>query len=129
MNRRRVVKYLLSFSVLSLFSRGAIAKSPAPVKKDKKDKKAKAPKNLLGENEPLAKGMQYKHNADKVKGPRTNKKAFCNNCDRWNKCSAADKACKPDKNAMADYAPCNLFPNKVVANKGWCLSWQAIGKK
>ena len=116
--------------ILGLFSQAVLAKKDEKKAKPgaAKASDSKKPGNLMGENEPLAKAMKYKHDAGQVKGMRTDKKAFCYNCDRWNKCNTSDSKCKPDKDAMAAYAPCNLFPKKVVANKGWCLSWQAKAK-
>ena len=140
MTRRRIIQLLSCIPAIGLLPQFASAgagkgkghdhgkKGHDHGKGKKAEGKAAAggkPANLMGEGEPLAKAMKYKHDANAVKGIRTNKKAFCNNCDRWNKCNETDKACKTGADANAAYNPCNLFPGKTVANKGWCLSWQA----
>ncbi len=123
MKRRQSLKILSLLSLSTLIPSWIFAadkkKKPAP-------KKGGMP--LIDPNEPLAKAMQYKHDASKVGPMRTDKKAFCNNCSKYNVCAAADKACKPlaaDALKKADSASCQIFPGKVVKGKGWCLSWQA----
>ena len=117
MTRRNLVKLLSTAPALLTIPSVVWAKA----------KKA-LPKNLLSEDDGLAKALRYKHDAKKAK-ERKNAKAVCDNCDRWNKCSPADKACKPAKNAKVAYAPCDLFAGKVVDAKGWCQSWNPMVKK
>ena len=81
-----------------------------------------APANALSETEPLSKAMKYVADASKAGPERADKKADCFNCQKWNKCSAADTACKPGAKAAA-HAPCEIFAGKVVAKNGWCMSW------
>jgi len=129
MNRRNLLKALSVVPALGLAPSIAFGAHHEEKKKaTDKAKKAKggAPKNLLSETDGLGKAMQYKHEASKAGPIRSNKKALCNNCAKWNVCNEADKTCKPGK-ATAAHAPCSVFPGKVVANKGWCLSWQAKG--
>ncbi len=84
---------------------------------------AAAPANLLPETDPMANALKYKHDASKAEATfRKDKTANCANCSKFNKCSTADKACKPGDKAAA-YAPCELFAGKVVDRKGWCMSW------
>ena len=83
---------------------------------------AGAPANALGEAEPLSKAMKYVADASKAGPERADKKANCFNCQKWNKCSAADAACKPGAKDAA-YAPCEIFAGKVVSKNGWCMSW------
>ncbi len=88
---------------------------------------AAAPANALGEAEPLAKAMRYVADASKAGPERADKKANCYNCQKWNKCSAADAACKPGSKEAA-YAPCEIFAGKAVAKNGWCMSWAKAEK-
>ncbi len=127
MKRRQNLKFLSSLPLLAVFPSVVLAdpkksgNNPPPGK----DKTGGAP--LLDPNDTLAKAMQYKHEASKVGPMRTDKKAFCNNCAKYNLCMAGDKACKPLSAAAlktADAAPCQIFKGQVKA-KGWCLSWQA----
>ncbi len=83
---------------------------------------AAAPVNALSETEPLSKAMKYVADASKAGPERADKKANCYNCQKWNKCSAADAACKPGSKEAA-YAPCEIFAGKQVAKNGWCMSW------
>ncbi|MBY0384080.1 high-potential iron-sulfur protein, partial [bacterium] len=70
----------------------------------------------------LSNAMKYKADASKAGPERADKKANCANCQKYNKCSAADTACKPGAKDAA-YAPCEIFAGKVVAKNGWCMSW------
>lgn len=84
-----------------------------------------APANALSETEPLSKAMKYVADASKSGPERADKKANCANCQKFNKCSAADTACKPGAKDAA-YAPCEIFAGKVVAKNGWCMSWAKV---
>ncbi len=94
-------------------------------------KRAKAEKsddNLIDEQDTLAKAMQYRHDASKASAARTDKKAFCHNCSKYNVCMDGDGACKPLKAKdlkKAEAAPCQIFKSKTVARNGWCLSWES----
>ncbi len=132
MNRRSTLKLISALPLMAAFPVAALAqadKKAAPPAKDKAAAPtAKAPANLMDENDTLAKAMQYKHDASKASPMRTDKKAFCYNCSKYNVCMAGDTSCKPlDAQALktAEYAPCQIFNGKVVAKNGWCLSWQA----
>lgn len=118
MNRRTTLKLLSALPLAAALPSVALAK-------DEKAKKA----NLIDENNPLAKAMQYKHDASKAPAMRTNKKAFCYNCAKYNKCMDGDTSCKPlDAKTLktANAAPCQIFKEALVAKDGWCLSWQAM---
>lgn len=117
MKRRQVVGFISTLSLASLIPSFLFAKAK------KATKEAAQPKNLLKLDDPIGKAMQYKHIASKAP-VRTDKKAFCYNCAKYNVCAPGDK-CKPvaDVNKAA-YAPCSVFAKKVVAKEGWCLSWQ-----
>lgn len=109
MQRRDLLKAALLTPAITLLPNIAFAKD------------AKAPANALTPADSLASAMKY--NTDATKAPeRTDKKAFCHNCAKFNKCSTADTSCKPaEKNAA--YAPCELFSGKAVAKDGWCVAW------
>lgn len=124
MKRRQSLKVLSSLPLLALFPSMALSA----------DKKAAAPKaapkkaagNLIDEKDTLASAMQYKHDATKI-AMRTDKKAICLNCAKYNLCMDGDKECKPLSAAdlkKADAAPCQIFKGKTVKAAGWCLSWQ-----
>lgn len=70
------------------------------------------------EDEPLAQAMGYKLDAsavDTVKYPKragdAGAKQFCYNCALY--AGEAD----------AEFAPCSIFQNRLVAGKGWCNVW------
>ncbi len=72
------------------------------------------------EDEPLAQAMGYKLDAASVDTAKFPKRAgdagatqFCNNCALY--------AGEVD----AEYAPCSIFQNRLVAGKGWCNAWVA----
>lgn len=124
MNRRKSLKLISALPLLAAFPSIALAEAK---------KVAKAVKGkLIDEKDPLAGAMQYKHDASKVGSMRSDKKAFCDNCDKYNKCMPATKSCKPLSAAAlkkAGMGPCSIFAAGDVKAKGWCLSWQPIAKK
>ncbi len=68
----------------------------------------------LSETDPQAQALGYKADAtkvDKVKFPKYAPDQMCGNCQLYQG--------KP-ADAMG---PCALFPNKLVASKGWCSAW------
>jgi len=72
------------------------------------------------EDEALAQAMGYKLDAsavDTAKFPKRGGDAgatqFCNNCALY--AGEAD----------AEFAPCSIFQNRLVAGKGWCNAWVA----
>ncbi len=123
MNRRHSLKLISALPLIAALPSAAFAEANKGAKKGNTG-------NMLDENDTLAKAMQYKADASKAPAMRTNKKAFCYNCSKYNVCMAGDKTCKPlDKAALAkaDAAPCQIFKAKLVAKNGWCLSWQPMG--
>ncbi len=62
------------------------------------------------ETDPTALALSYKHDATQTAAPagRT-----CTNCILYS--GAAD----------AEWGPCSLFQNRLVAAKGWCSAWSA----
>ncbi len=68
----------------------------------------------LSESDPQAQALGYKADAakvDKVKFPKYAAGQTCSNCQLYQ-----------GKPADAT-GPCALFPNKLVAAKGWCSAW------
>ena len=70
------------------------------------------------EDEALAQAMGYKLDASSVDTARFPKRAgdtgatqFCYNCALY--------AGETD----AEFAPCSIFQNRLVAGKGWCNAW------
>lgn len=71
-------------------------------------------------SEPLAQAMGYVHDAATVDTAKFPKRAgeaganqFCHNCALY--------AGEPD----AEWAPCSIFQNRLVAGAGWCNAWVA----
>lgn len=67
----------------------------------------------LDPNDPVAKALMYVEDAakvDKAKAPQFKPDQNCANCLQI----------KGDTGA---YRPCNAFPGKTVAAKGWCSAW------
>ena len=65
-------------------------------------------------NDPQAKALAYVADAaqvDKQKNPGFVVGQNCENCQLYQGV------------AKAALGPCPLFPNKVVAAKGWCIAW------
>lgn len=122
LNRRSLLQALALTPIAMLLPRFSMAadKAAAPAAAAKTG--GAAPANALGEAEPLSKAMKYVADVSKAGPERADKKANCYNCQKWNKCSAADAACKPGSKEAA-YAPCEIFAGKVVAKNGWCMSW------
>jgi len=68
----------------------------------------------LAEDDPMAQGMKYTHDASTV-----------DPASRAN--SAADQTCANcaliQGNDGDAWRPCQIFPGKVVSAKGWCTVW------
>jgi hypothetical protein len=72
----------------------------------------------VAESEPLAQAMGYVEDATKTDTAKFPKRAgeagatqFCYNCALF--AGAAD----------AEFAPCSIFQNRLVAGAGWCNAW------
>ncbi len=132
MKRRQTLKVLSTLPLLAVFP----AFAADPVKKEAKKNAKKAAGGaskklgkltLIDEKDTLASAMQYKHDASKVGPMRSDKKANCANCAKYNVCMDGDADCKPLSKAdlkKSDVAPCQIFKGKLVKAEGWCLSWQ-----
>ena len=68
----------------------------------------------LSEDEPLAKGMRYTHDASTVDPSTRANPAPDQTCDN---CALVQG------NDGDEWRPCQIFPGKVVAAKGWCSVW------
>lgn len=76
--------------------------------------------DTVSEDEPLAQAMGYvadASRADTAKFPKragdAGAKQFCDNCALF----AGE--------AGAEFAPCSIFQNRLVAGRGWCNAWVA----
>lgn len=65
----------------------------------------------VDENGPMAKALNYVHDAKTVDTGKRMSDRFCNNCALY--AGGADDA----------WAECSIFPGKVVAGEGWCSAW------
>lgn len=65
----------------------------------------------VDENGPMAKALNYVHNAETVDAARRPSNRYCYNCALY----AGDKG--------DEWADCSIFPGKKVAGKGWCSAW------
>ncbi len=92
---------------------GMLALSAVPIQLLAEDDKVK-------EDEPLAQAFGYKEDATMVDIAKFPKRAgeagatqFCDNCALYTSESAAE------------FGPCSIFQNRLVAGKGWCNAWVA----
>jgi hypothetical protein len=92
---------------------GALALSAIPIKLMAQDDK-------VTEDEALAQAMGYVLDATQTDTARFPKRAgdagasqFCYNCALY--AGEAD----------AEFAPCSIFQNRLVAGAGWCNAWVA----
>lgn len=121
MKRRHSLKLISALPLLAAIPSVALAE-----KSKKSAKKKSGGLEMLSEDDGLGKALQYKAEA-KESPRRSNKKEFCYNCSKYNKCTEGDDKCKPlDDKALksAEAAPCSLFKGKLVAKNGWCVSWE-----
>ncbi|RZV35700.1 MAG: twin-arginine translocation signal domain-containing protein [Chromatiales bacterium] len=65
----------------------------------------------VNEDDPMAKALNYVHDAKTVDAAKRFSDRYCNNCALY--AGAADDA----------WAKCSIFPGKVVAGEGWCSAW------
>ncbi len=104
LGRRELVKTLSGVLAASLWhgrSRGAVAPAGA---------------QHLSITDPAALAVGYVEDAAKLdakRNPKFEPGSKCENCLLL------------QGSAGADYRPCDLFPGKLVAVKGWCSGWTA----
>ena len=66
---------------------------------------------VVGESDPAAMALKYKADATQAR-ERKDPAAFCDNCTLYTgKTDGAN-------------GPCAVLANRLVAAKGWCLSWE-----
>ena len=65
----------------------------------------------VNEDDPMAKAINYVHNARSVDAAKRFSYRYCNNCALY------------AGNADDEWANCSIFPGKVVAGGGWCNAW------
>ncbi|HKT29066.1 high-potential iron-sulfur protein [Dyella sp.] len=66
----------------------------------------------VSDADPTAKALGYVDDASTTKDPKHKAGDNCANCQFYS-------------GAAAGYGPCQLFPGKAVAAKGWCISHTA----
>jgi len=94
--RRRVVIYTLAGML------------PIPIKALLVPTTALAADNRVTEDDAQAKALGYKNDANQ--SARPSKDQECANCLHY-------------KGTSGDSGPCEIFPGKEVAAKGWCSAW------
>lgn len=89
-------------------------------------KKAFAAEEIVSLENPTAKALGYYHDAEKVdvakwakRSTPESKTQFCSNCQ-----FAVGEA-KAVEGQEGKWIGCQLFPGKLVNEKGWCNSWFA----
>lgn len=65
----------------------------------------------VDENGPMAKALNYVHDAETVDSARRPSNRYCYNCALY------------AGNRDNEWADCSIFPGKKVAGKGWCSAW------
>ncbi len=65
----------------------------------------------VNEDDPIARALNYVHDARTVDAAKRLSDRFCNNCALY----AGD--------ADDEWAKCSIFPGKLVAGEGWCSAW------
>lgn len=65
----------------------------------------------VNEDDPMAKALNYVHDAKTVDAAKRFSDRYCYNCALY------------AGNADDTWAKCSIFPGKVVAGQGWCSAW------
>lgn len=65
----------------------------------------------VSEDDPMAKALNYVHDARTVDAAKRPSERFCSNCALF--AGGADE----------QWAGCSIFPGKAVAGPGWCSAW------
>ena len=63
------------------------------------------------EDDPMAKALNYVHDAGTVDAAKRFSDRYCNNCALF--AGSVDD----------EWAGCSIFPGKAVAGAGWCSAW------
>lgn len=72
---------------------------------------ADEPLTKVRQDDPMAKALNYVHDARTVDAAKRFSNRFCNNCVLF--------AGSED----AEWGGCSIFPGKQVAGAGWCSAW------
>ena len=96
MSRRRFVKSASAATVAIGFGTTAISAEELP---------------RVKEDDPMAKALNYVHDAGTVDAAKRFSDRYCNNCALY------------AGNNDDEWAKCSIFPGKVVAGRGWCSAW------
>jgi len=64
----------------------------------------------LGEDEAVAKGLGYVHDANDAPADKRKAGTYCKNC---NLIQAQE----------GEWRPCSIIPGKAVNENGWCVAW------
>lgn len=70
----------------------------------------------VDEQSAMAKALNYVHDAQTVDAAQRFSDRYCNNCALF----AGD--------VEDEWAACSIFPDKVVAGRGWCSAWAPLPK-
>ena len=65
----------------------------------------------VNEADPMAKALNYVHDAGTVDAAKRFSDRFCNNCALY------------AGSVEDEWAGCSIFPGKNVAGRGWCTAW------
>ena len=65
----------------------------------------------VSEDDPMAKALNYVHDAGTVDAAKRFSDRYCNNCVLF--AGSVDD----------EWAGCSIFPGKAVAGRGWCTAW------
>ena len=65
----------------------------------------------ISEDDPMAKALNYVHDAGDADAAKRTQGSYCNNCVLY--------AGEPDD----EWAGCSIFPGKAVSGAGWCNVW------
>ena len=68
----------------------------------------------VNEEDPMAKALNYVHDAKTVDAAKRPSDRLCNNCALYQ--GAVDD----------EWGGCSIFPGKAVAGRGWCSAWAPI---
>lgn len=67
----------------------------------------------VSEDDPMAKALNYVHDARTIDAAKRSSTSFCNNCALYS------------GGAQDEWGKCSIFPGKLVADEGWCSAWAA----
>ena len=64
----------------------------------------------LDENDSVAKGLGYVHDASAAPADKRKPGTFCKNCNLI-------------QSKEGEWRPCSIIPGKAVNENGWCIAW------